>query len=79
MRVTPQALSRSAPSSTTLSGAMSPAASRSLPHTLSAALTEICWPTMERAKEKNGSSRGRSAAARESLINAAITSSAAFR
>jgi len=28
---------------------------------LAAALTEICWPTIERAKVKNGSPRGSSA------------------
>jgi len=42
----------------TLSGEITPQQSSTRFQTLCAALTEICWPTIARARVKNGSPRG---------------------
>src|ERR1051325_3530865 len=54
----PQARSSGLFLASTVVGVISPTQARRRSHTLCAALTEICWPTMARARVWNGSPRG---------------------
>ena len=54
----PQARSSGRLRARTFCGVTSPTHAHTRFQTLCAALTEICWPTMARARVKNGSPRG---------------------